>query len=290
LLVDVVDAECIAEVVADWTRIPVGRVLESEQDKLLHLEERISEQLIGQSEAVHAVCTAIRRARMGAKELHRPVGAFLFIGPSGVGKSELARVIASVMFDDEKSLIRLDMSEYMEKHSVSRIIGAPPGYVGYDESGQLCEQVRKRPYSVVLFDEIEKAHQDVLNILLQMLDRGVLTDNHGRETSFRNTIIVLTSNVGSSVIHDAYRKHPDLQSNETEYAAMRKQVQQNIQQTFRPELLNRLDDQILFTALSAQQVCVTMYCALCNMFIVVSNHRYIIEQACHESNSQCSYE
>src|SRR5207302_1744221 len=196
-----VDAEDIAEIVSKWTGIPVSKMLESEKERLLRLEDELGRRVIGQREALAAVANAVRRARAGLQDPNRPLGSFIFLGPTGVGKTELARALAEFLFDDEHALVRLDMSEYMEKHTVSRLIGAPPGYVGYDEGGQLTEVVRRRPYCVVLFDEIEKAHADVFNILLQVLDDGRLTDGHGRTVDFKNAVIIMTSNVGSAALH-----------------------------------------------------------------------------------------
>ena len=200
MLREEVTAEDIAEVVAKWTGIPVSRLLEGEREKLVHMEERVHERMVDQDEAVQAVSDAVRRSRAGLGDVNRPIGSFMFLGPTGVGKTELARALADFLFDDESAMVRIDMSEYMEKHTVSRLIGAPPGYVGYEEGGQLTEAVRRRPYQVVLFDEIEKAHPDVFNVLLQVLDDGRLTDGQGRTVDFRNTIIIQTSNIGSEVI------------------------------------------------------------------------------------------
>jgi ATP-dependent Clp protease ATP-binding subunit ClpB len=202
MLKEEVDAEDIAEVVAKWTGIPVSKMLESERSKLLKLEDELHQRVIGQDEAVSAVSNAIRRSRSGLQDANKPIGSFIFLGTTGVGKTELARALAEILFDDEHAMIRIDMSEYMEKFSVSRLIGAPPGYVGYEEGGQLTEAVRRRPYSVVLLDEIEKAHSDVFNVLLQVLDDGRLTDNQGRTVNFKNTIIIMTSNLGSHLIQD----------------------------------------------------------------------------------------
>ena len=230
----------IAEVVSSWTGIPVGRMMQGEQEKLLHMEERLHERLIGQDRAVKTVSDAVRRSRAGISDPNRPTGSFLFLGPTGVGKTELAKSLAEFLFDDETALVRIDMSEYMEKHSVSRLVGAPPGYVGYEEGGQLTEAVRRRPYSVILLDEVEKAHSDVFNILLQVLDDGRLTDGQGRTVDFRNTILVLTSNLGSQFLSDA----------SLDDHAKREAVMGAVRQAFRPEFLNRLDDVVMFDPLS----------------------------------------
>jgi ATP-dependent Clp protease ATP-binding subunit ClpB len=239
-----VGAEDIAEVVAKWTRIPVSRLLESEKDKLLHMEERITQRVVGQDQAVLAVSNAVRRARSGLQDPNRPIGSFLFLGPTGVGKTELARALAEFLFDDEQAMIRIDMSEYMEKHSVARLIGAPPGYVGYEEGGQLTESVRRRPYSVVLMDEIEKAHHDVFNVLLQVLDDGRLTDGQGRTVDFRNVVVIMTSNIGSQYIQDS--------AGDDE--AIRKQIQAALRSEFRPELLNRIDEVVIFHSLTKKEL------------------------------------
>ena len=237
----------IAEIVARWTGIPVNRLMASERQKLLQLESHLHERVIGQSEAVTAVSAAIRRARAGMKDPGRPIGSFLFMGPTGVGKTELARALAAFLFDTEEALIRLDMSEYMEKNSVSRLVGAPPGYVGYEEGGQLSEAVRRRPYSVVLLDEVEKAHADVFNILLQVLDDGRITDSQGRTVDFRNTVIVMTSNIGSEHILD-------VSGDDSKYEEMEGLVLGALRSHFRPEFLNRIDDTILFHALTKKEL------------------------------------
>jgi ATP-dependent Clp protease ATP-binding subunit ClpB len=237
----------IAEIVAKWTGIPVNRLLASERQKLLQLEQHLHQRVIGQKEAVAAVSAAIRRARAGMKDPGRPIGSFLFMGPTGVGKTELARALAEFLFDSEDALIRLDMSEYMEKHSVSRLVGAPPGYVGYEEGGQLSEAVRRHPYSVVLLDEVEKAHPDVFNILLQVLDDGRITDSQGRVVDFRNTVIVMTSNIGSEYILD-------VSGDDTKYDMMQTKVTDALRSHFRPEFLNRVDDIILFHALTRSEM------------------------------------
>ncbi len=242
LLNEEVDADDIATVVSKWTGIPVTRMLEGEKEKLLKMEERLRERVIGQEEAVRAVSNGIRRARAGLQDPNRPIGTFLFLGPTGVGKTELCKVLAAFLFDNENAMVRIDMSEFMEQHSVARLIGAPPGYVGYEEGGRLTEAIRRRPYSVVLFDEIEKAHRDVFNILLQVFDDGRLTDGHGRTVDFKNTIIVMTSNIASQWIQDL--TGPE---NEEE---LRRQVKQALKESFRPEFLNRIDETIIFHGLT----------------------------------------
>ncbi|MFU8796695.1 MAG: ATP-dependent Clp protease ATP-binding subunit [Dehalococcoidia bacterium] len=248
----VVDEEDIAALVAQWTGIPVSRMMETETDKLVHMEERIHQRIINQEEAVTAVSEAIKRSRAGLKDPKRPIGSFVFLGPTGVGKTELARALAEFLFDDEETMVRLDMSEYMEKHTVSRLIGAPPGYVGYEEGGQLTEAVRRRPYRVVLFDEVEKAHPDVFNILLQLLEDGRLTDGHGRTVDFRNTVIIMTSNLGTEEFHrdgiGLLRKEGNGE------ARMRAAIESALKRTFRPELLNRIDDTIIFHPLTEEHL------------------------------------
>ena len=247
LLREQVTESDIAEIVAGWTGIPMNRLLETERQKLLQLEGHLHQKVIGQTEAVSAVSAAIRRARAGMKDPSRPIGSFLFMGPTGVGKTELARALAGFLFDSEEAMVRIDMSEYMEKHAVSRLIGAPPGYVGYEEGGQLSEAVRRRPYSVVLLDEVEKAHLDVFNILLQVLDDGRITDSQGRVVDFRNTIIVMTSNIGSDHILN-------LSGDDSDYDKMHKQVMQSLRSHFRPEFLNRIDDLIIFHTLKRDEL------------------------------------
>src|SRR5579875_2696629 len=245
LIKEEVDEEDIAEVVARWTGIPVSRLLEGEVQKLAHLEEHLHKRVVGQDEAVKAVADAVIRARAGLKDPNRPIGSFIFLGPTGVGKTELARALAEALFDDEAAMIRLDMSEYMEKHSVARLIGAPPGYVGYEEGGQLTEAVRRRPYSVILFDEIEKAHPDVFNTLLQLLDDGRLTDGHGRVVDFKNTIVIMTSNIASDLIL-SYRGR--------DYEQMKAECLAELQRRFRPEFLNRIDEIVVFHPLTREQL------------------------------------
>jgi ATP-dependent Clp protease ATP-binding subunit ClpB len=240
-----VTAEDIAEVVSRWTGIPITRMLESERERLTKLEDELSHRVVGQREAVEAVSNAVRRSRAGLQDPNRPIGSFIFLGPTGVGKTETARALAEFLFDDEHAMVRIDMSEYMEKHAVARLIGAPPGYVGFEEGGQLTEAVRRRPYSVILFDEIEKAHPDVFNILLQILDDGRLTDSQGRTVDFRNTVIIMTSNVGSQII---------LERGTADWAEVETQVLGALRQYFRPEFLNRVDDVIVFRPLSMAQL------------------------------------
>ncbi len=245
MLQEEVTADDIAEVIGKWTGIPVSRLVEGEMQKLLRMEERLHARVVGQNEAVEAVSNAVRRSRSGLSDPNRPIGSFIFLGPTGVGKTELARSVADFMFDDEHAMVRIDMSEYMEKHAVSRLLGAPPGYVGYDEGGQLTEAVRRRPYSVLLFDEIEKAHPDVFNVLLQLLDDGRLTDGQGRTVDFRNTVVIMTSNIGSHYIQELSISDPTL---------MRQRVMEAVQQHFRPEFLNRVDEIILFESLKLEQI------------------------------------
>jgi ATP-dependent Clp protease ATP-binding subunit ClpB len=249
LLKEEVDEEDIAEVVSRWTGIPVSKLLEGELSKLLSLEEHLHKRVVGQDEAVSAVADAVIRARSGLKDPNRPIGSFIFLGPTGVGKTELARALAMFLFDDEHAMIRIDMSEYQEKHTVARLIGAPPGYVGYEEGGQLSEAVRRRPYSVVLFDEIEKAHHDVFNVLLQILDDGRLTDGQGRVVNFKNTIIIMTSNIGSHLILE-YRG--EVQGDQ--YERMKESVLDALRHHFRPEFLNRVDEIIVFHSLSVDDL------------------------------------
>ena len=245
MLKEEVDEEDIAETVAKWTGIPVLKLIEGEMEKLIHMEERLEHRVIGQEEAINAVSNAIRRARAGLQDPNRPIGSFIFVGPTGVGKTELSKALAEFLFDDEKAMIRIDMSEYMEKHTISRLIGAPPGYVGYDEGGYLTEAVRRKPYSVLLLDEIEKAHPDVFNILLQILDDGRLTDGHGRTVDFKNTVIIMTSNIGSQWI---------IELGEKDEQEMRTRINEALKASFKPEFLNRIDDIIIFHRLGIKEI------------------------------------
>lgn len=248
-----VDAEDIADVVSRWTGIPVSKMMQSEKDKLLHLEAELHERVIGQDEAIAAVADAVRRSRAGLQDPRRPIGSFIFLGTTGVGKTELAKALAEFLFDDETMMTRIDMSEYQEKHSVSRLVGAPPGYVGYDEGGQLTEAIRRKPYSVVLFDEIEKAHPDVFNILLQVLDDGRLTDNKGRVVNFKNTIIIMTSNMGSSYIQTQLENMKG-EDKEQVIEATKIEVLNMLKKNIRPEFLNRIDETIMFLPLNEEEI------------------------------------
>ncbi|HET7378161.1 MAG TPA: AAA family ATPase, partial [Anaerolineae bacterium] len=241
MLKEEVEAEDIAEIVGQWTGIPVSRLLEGEVQKLLQMEQRLQARVVGQDDAIKVISNAVRRARAGLQDRQRPIGSFMFLGPTGVGKTELAKSLAEFLFDDESAMVRIDMSEYQEKHTVSRLIGAPPGYVGYDEGGQLTEAVRRRPYSVLLFDEIEKAHEEVFDVLLQLLDDGRLTDGHGRTVDFKNTIVIMTSNVGSQWIRELAGGSPD---------EMRKRVMTALEESFKPEFLNRVDEIVIFNNLT----------------------------------------
>jgi len=245
MLKEEVDSEDIAEVVAKWTGIPVSRMMEGEKEKLLKMEDRLGLRVIGQEKGIIAVANAVRRARSGLQDPNRPIGSFMFLGPTGVGKTELARALAEFLFDDEQYMVRVDMSEYMEKHSVARLIGAPPGYVGYDEGGYLTEAVRRHPYSVVLFDEIEKAHPDVFNVLLQILDDGRMTDGKGRTVGFKNTVLIMTSNVGTQWIQEL---------GDTNSPEMEKRVMDALRSTFKPEFLNRIDEIVIFNSLGPEEI------------------------------------
>jgi ATP-dependent Clp protease ATP-binding subunit ClpB len=245
MLKEEVSDEDVAEIVSKWTGIPVSRLMEGEVEKLLKMEERLHRRVVGQDEAISVVSNAVRRARAGLQDPNRPIGSFIFLGPTGVGKTELARALAEFLFDDEEAMVRVDMSEYQERHTVARLIGAPPGYVGYEEGGQLTEAVRRRPYAVVLFDEIEKAHFEVFNALLQLLDEGRLTDGHGRTVDFRNTVVIMTSNVGSQWIKELDGK---------DEKEMRRRVREAMEQHFRPEFLNRIDEIIIFHSLTMEHL------------------------------------
>ena len=248
-----VDSEDIADVVSRWTGIPVSKMMQSEKEKLLHLESELHTRVIGQEEAISAIADAVRRSRAGLQDPKRPIGSFIFLGTTGVGKTELAKALAEYLFDDENMMTRIDMSEYQEKFSATRLIGAPPGYVGYDEGGQLTEAIRRKPYSVVLFDEIEKAHPDVFNILLQVLDDGRLTDNKGRVVNFKNTIIIMTSNMGSSLIRENFEKMTP-ETHDQVVDETKVQVLELLKKTIRPEFLNRIDDIIMFTPLNEEEI------------------------------------
>ncbi len=244
LLKEEVDEEDIAKIVSKWTGIPVSKMLEGEVKKLVQMEDRLRERVVGQDAALTVVANAIRRSRAGLSDPKRPIGCFIFLGPTGVGKTETARALAEFLFDDEQSMVRIDMSEYMEKHAVARLIGAPPGYVGYDEGGQLTEAVRRRPYSVILFDEIEKAHPDVFNVLLQVMDDGRLTDSKGRTVDFKNTVLIMTSNLGADLLHAT-----DALKTEHDFDMARESVMRVLREHFRPEFLNRVDDMVIFRPL-----------------------------------------
>jgi len=244
-----VNEDEIAEVVSHWTGIPVSKMLEGEREKLLRMEDNLHRRVVGQDEAVTAVANAIRRSRAGLSDPARPYGSFLFLGPTGVGKTELTKAVAEFLFDSEQSMVRIDMSEFMEKHSVARLIGAPPGYVGFEQGGYLTEAVRRRPYSVVLLDEVEKAHADVFNVLLQVLDDGRLTDGHGRTVDFRNTVIIMTSNLGSQMIRERGER-----GGKDDYDAMKRQVLEVVGAHFRPEFINRIDDLVVFRSLDKTQL------------------------------------
>lgn len=250
MLREEVTGDDIAEVVSKWTGIPVSKLKQSEKEKLLHLEEELHKRVVGQDPAVKSVAEAIQRSRAGLSDPRRPIASFMFMGPTGVGKTELAKALASYMFNTEEALVRIDMSEYMEKHAVSRLIGAPPGYVGYEEGGQLTETIRRRPYAVILFDEIEKAHSDVFNVFLQILDDGRVTDSQGRTVSFTNTVIIMTSNVGSQYILDTDDDMPK----EVAYETIKQRVLEAARSVFRPEFMNRVDEYIVFQPLDRDQI------------------------------------
>ena len=248
-----VDSDDIAAIVSRWTGIPVTKMVQSEKDKLLHLEEELHKRVVGQDDAIAAIADAVRRSRAGLNDPRRPIGSFIFLGTTGVGKTELAKALAEYLFDDENMMTRIDMSEYQEKFSVTRLIGSPPGYVGYEEGGQLTEAVRRKPYSVVLFDEIEKAHPDVFNILLQVLDDGRLTDNKGRLVNFKNTIIIMTSNMGSALIRERFEKMTDANRDQV-IESTKNEVLDLLKQNIRPEFLNRIDEIIMFTPLNEKEI------------------------------------
>ena len=269
-----VDSEQIAEVVSKWTGIPVTRMMQSEREKLLHLEEELHKRVVGQDEAIDTIANAIRRSRTGLSDGKRPIGSFIFLGTTGVGKTELAKALAEVLFDDENMMVRIDMSEYQERHSVSRLIGAPPGYVGYDESGQLTEAVRRKPYSIVLFDEIEKAHPDVFNILLQVLEDGRLTDNKGRVADFKNTIIIMTSNIGSNIIQE--RMSDVMNINDYTIEKTKNEVLELLKQNMRPEFLNRIDEIIMFRPLSKKQIREVVRIQLANVAKMLEKNEILI--------------
>ena len=269
-----VDSEQIAEVVSKWTGIPVTRMMQSEREKLLHLEEELHKRVVGQDEAIETIANAIRRSRTGLSDGKRPIGSFIFLGTTGVGKTELAKALAEVLFDDENMMVRIDMSEYQERHSVSRLIGAPPGYVGYDESGQLTEAVRRKPYSIVLFDEIEKAHPDVFNTLLQVLEDGRLTDNKGRVADFKNTIIIMTSNIGSNIIQE--RMSDAMNINDYTIEKTKNDVLELLKQNMRPEFLNRIDEIIMFRPLSKKQIREVVRIQLANVAKMLEKNEILI--------------
>ncbi len=253
MLKEEVDAEDIAEIVAKWTGIPVTKMMESEREKLLHIEENLHKRVIGQGEAVNAVANAIRRSRAGLQDSARPIGSFIFLGTTGVGKTELAKALAEFLFDDEHNIVRIDMSEYMEKFSISRLIGAPPGYIGYEEGGQLTEAVRRKPYCVILLDEIEKAHPDVYNVLLQLLDDGILTDSQGRTVNFKNTIVIMTSNIGSHIIHDQLQFINEENMDDI-LTKLKEKLMELLRAKIRPEILNRIDEIIMFKPLLNEEL------------------------------------
>src|SRR3712207_5467203 len=271
LMEEAVTPDHVAGVVSRWTGVPVDKMVESEREKLLHMEQDIAKRVVGQAEAVTAVSTAVRRARAGLQDPNRPIGSFMFLGPTGVGKTELTKALAAFLFDDETALVRLDMSEYMEKHSVARLIGAPPGYVGYEEGGALTEAVRRRPYQVVLFDEIEKAHPDVFNVLLQVLDDGRLTDGQGRTVDFRNTLVIMTSNLGAEYLVN----QPEGQDTD----AVRDEVMGEVRKRFRPEFLNRVDEIILFHRLKRSEMGAIVDIQMTRLQRLLEDRKIVLELA-----------
>ena len=286
-----VDSEAIAEVVSKWTGIPVNKMIESEVSKLLKLEEELGKRIVGQHEAIEAISDAVRRSRAGLQDARKPIGSFIFLGTTGVGKTELAKALAEYLFNDENAMTRIDMSEYQEKHSVSRMVGAPPGYLGYDEGGQLTEAVRRRPYSIVLLDEIEKAHPDVFNILLQVLDDGRLTDNKGRVVNFKNTIIIMTSNIGSNIIHE---KFDNIKPGELERATEKAkfELMELLKQTIRPEFLNRIDETIMFLPLTKEDVkqIVTIQLNSLKKLLIERNIHLVVTEDAFEHIAEVGYD
>ena len=264
------DAEDVAEIVAKWTGIPLSKMLEPERERLTRLERQLHQRVVGQDEAVSAVANAVRRSRAGLQDPNRPIGSFIFLGPTGVGKTETARALAEVLFDDERAMVRLDMSEYTEKHTVARMLGAPPGYVGYEEGGQLTEAVRRRPYSVILFDEIEKAHPEVINVLLQMLDDGRLTDGQGRTVNFKNTVVIMTSNAGGQWI---------LEYGESDWEEAERRVTDTLREMFKPEFLNRVDDVIIFRPLGRSDLLQIVHLQLAGLERLLAERRLRLDVA-----------
>jgi ATP-dependent Clp protease ATP-binding subunit ClpB len=271
MLKEEVDEEDIAAIVSKWTGIPVSKMLEGEMQKLVQMEDRLRERVVGQNEALSAVANAIRRSRAGLSDPKRPIGSFIFLGPTGVGKTETARALAEFLFDDEAAMVRIDMSEYMEKHAVARLIGAPPGYVGYDEGGQLTEAVRRRPYAVVLFDEIEKAHPDVFNVLLQVLDDGRLTDSKGRTVDFKNTVLIMTSNVGAAQLSTAWAQ------GEEGFEEAKSRVMDELRKHFKPEFLNRVDDLVVFRPLGDEQLTHIVDLRLKDLELMLADRKITLE-------------
>ena len=271
MLKEEVDEEDVASIVSKWTGIPVSKMLEGEMQKLVQMEERLRERVVGQDEALNAVANAIRRSRAGLSDPKRPIGSFIFLGPTGVGKTETARALAEFLFDDEAAMVRIDMSEYMEKHAVARLIGAPPGYVGYDEGGQLTEAVRRRPYAVVLFDEIEKAHPDVFNVLLQVLDDGRLTDSKGRTVDFKNTVLIMTSNVGAAQLSTAWAQGED------GFEEAKGRVMDELRKHFKPEFLNRVDDIVVFRPLGDEQLTHIVDLRLKDLQVMLADRKITLE-------------